>query len=125
MRLGGKRGFDFECKGCILAHSVFHPRPLFFTRVQGNSASVYFRREVKRHAKPLIIAAAPMELVVVGSVPKWRLHGALPLVRRRYRAHFSQVRTRAAAAEREGLRLTEGVGTTSAAWQKHGYARPF
>ena len=64
MRLGEKRGFDFECEGRILAHSVFSLRTPLFTGAQANSASVYLRRGVSRHAKPLIIAAAPMEIVI-------------------------------------------------------------
>ena len=32
------------------------------------------RRVVNRHAKPLFIAAAPMELVIAGSAIEWRLH---------------------------------------------------
>ena len=73
MRLGEKRGFDFECEGRILAHSVFSPRPLFFTGAQAKSAAFYFRRGVTGHAKPLIIAAAPMEIVIAGTAIGGRL----------------------------------------------------
>ena len=72
-RLGRKRGFDFECEGRILAHSVFPLRTPRFTGAQGTGAAFYFRRGVSRHAKPLIIAAAPMELVKVC----WAIGGRL------------------------------------------------
>ena len=73
MRLGEKRGFDFECEGRILAHSVFSLRTPLFTGAQANSASVYLRRGVSRHAKPLIIAAAPMAVVIDFRAVGWHL----------------------------------------------------
>ena len=63
--LGGKRGFDFECEGRILAHSVFSPRPLFLRERSQVVQPPTDRRGVTGHAKPLIIAAAPMAFVKV------------------------------------------------------------
>ena len=122
--LGEKRGFDFECKGRILAHSVFPLRTRFLRGRNQVVRRSIDRRVVSRHAKPLFPAAAPMVVVIAGSAIGGRLHGAVPLLRRRYRAQPSQARTSAAPAKREELRLTEGVGRNSAAPQKQDYARP-
>ena len=74
MRLGRKRGFDFERKERVLAHSVFPPRPPFLRERNQEVRRSIDRRVVSRHAKPLIIAAAPMELVIVGTAIGKRLH---------------------------------------------------
>ena len=54
-----------NAEGRVLRSSVFPLRIPFFTGAQARSASVYFRRGVSRHTKPLIIADAPMAFVKV------------------------------------------------------------
>ena len=49
------------------------PETLSALRGGRGSSCVYYRRGVSRHAKPLIIAAALMELVITGSAIEKRL----------------------------------------------------
>ena len=62
-----------NAEGRILRSSVFPLRIPFFTGAQARSASVYFRRGVSRHTKPLFIAAAPLEFVIAGTAIGQRL----------------------------------------------------
>ena len=154
--LGRKRGFDFECKGRILAHGVFPLRTRFLRGRNQMVRRSIDRRGVSRHAKPLIIAATrrgrfcgnaitanaarlpgkpvfPETLSALrggrrghdfagpskSACPAGLLVGAAF-----YRAQTSQVRTSAAAAEREELRLNKVVGRHSVAPQKQDHARP-
>ena len=62
-----------NAEGRVLRSSVFPLRTPISTGAQVNSAEFYFRRGVSRHAVPLFIAAAPMELVVVSRANGQRL----------------------------------------------------
>ena len=73
-RLGRKRGFDYERKGRVLAHSVFPLRTPFLRESNQEVQRSIDRRGVSRHAKPLIPAAAPMELVTACRAIGRRLH---------------------------------------------------
>ena len=100
-RLGRKRGFDVERKGRVLAHSVFPLRTPRRERFCGNAETAdaarlqrgtspplrnpqpceadervcasIDRRGVTGYTKPLVIANAPMEVVVDFRAVGWRL----------------------------------------------------
>ena len=71
--LRGKTRSAPNAEGRVLRSSVFPLRIPFFTGAQARSASVYFRRGVSRHTKPLFIAIAPMAVVIDFRAVGWRL----------------------------------------------------